>query len=470
MKHHPLPHTVWLLTLATVLPLAAQETTENPTPAAPVAAIAAEPELSLEELLQRALQNSPQLPLARAHHEAARQRLKALRARSNPTLELIPGAGNREARDEEVILSQPLDLFGQRRARSRVAAAELRRAGAEATGAERALLVSVKNAAFDLFAAQEAESLAAVQAEVAGLFRDAAARRAELGDVPAIQVQRAELEVLRAGNELAQAQAERLTGRAALNELIGQPAQTPLRVALPLPAGGAELLKMRPPTFTRETAADTVATPTIPSAGAAAQAIDVEAWRAELLPRALNERSDILAAQATVEARQAQAEAVRRERLPQVQLQARRSSFFGSEGNYAVRAVVTLPVFDFGSIKGERRAAEAEAKAGEASLVLLRAQAAAQVEQALIKLQRSQRAVESYRSGMLPISVDLLRKTQIGYAQGASGYLDVLDAQRTLRQVQTEYLQALIATKTSEAALESALGAPYASTQKMDRP
>jgi hypothetical protein len=51
-----------------------------------------------------------------------------------------------------------------------------------------------------------------------------------------------------------------------------------------------------------------------------------------------------------------------------------------------------------------------------------------------------------------------LRKTQIGYAQGASTYLEVLEAQRTLRQVQTEYLQALVGTRTQEAALEGALG------------
>ncbi len=60
---------------------------------------------------------------------------------------------------------------------------------------------------------------------------------------------------------------------------------------------------------------------------------------------------------------------------------------------------------------------------------------------------------------IVPQTLDLLRKTQIGYAAGASTYLEVLDAQRTLRQVQTEYLQALVGTRTQEAVLESALGA-----------
>ncbi len=134
-------------------------------------------------------------------------------------------------------MSQPLDLFGKRRAQAGVAAAGLRRAEADATLSERSLVVQVKNAAADLYAAQEAESLGEVQVEVAVLFRDAAARRAQLGDVPLVQVQRADLELLHVQNELTNAQAERLARQAALTQLIAQPPETPLRVALPLATG-----------------------------------------------------------------------------------------------------------------------------------------------------------------------------------------------------------------------------------------
>ncbi|MDF2441693.1 MAG: outer membrane protein heavy metal efflux system, partial [Abditibacteriota bacterium] len=181
--------------------------------------------------------------------------------------------------------------------------------------------------------------------------------------------------------------------------------------------------------------------------------------RVQVLPGALINRPDIVGAQATLEARQAQVQALRRERLPAVELQARRSSFFGREGAYGLRAVVTMPLFDFGSIKREQRAAEADVRAQESTILLLRSQVATQIEQALLRLQQLQQTVERYRSGIVPLTLDLLRKTQIGYAQGASTYLEVLEAQRTLRQVQTEYLQALVGIRTQEAALEGALGA-----------
>jgi len=81
-----------------------------------------EPEIALDELMRRALQNNPQLPLARENLEAARQRARANRVLDNPVLQVVPGfSGSREARNEEIILSQPLDVFGQRRARAGVA-------------------------------------------------------------------------------------------------------------------------------------------------------------------------------------------------------------------------------------------------------------------------------------------------------------------------------------------------------------
>ncbi len=448
--------------VALVRPLHAQQAI------APQPLAVPEAELTVDELVLRALQNSPQIPVARRAQEAARQRLAALRAAQNPVLGVVAGIGSREARDEEVILSQPLDVFGRRRAQAGVAAAELRRAQAETTLAERTLTASVKNAASDLLAAQEAENLGQVQVEVAGLFRDAAARKAELGDAPPVQAQRAELELLRAQNELDNARAERQMRRVALNQLIGQAPETPLRVAFGEKAEDGiqktgEARAAQPQSASSPNATSAVA-PRLPHSVfrlpySAQAGSDLIGLRAQLLPGALANRPDVAGAQATLEARQAQVGALRRERLPVVELQARRSSAFGREGSYALRAVVTLPLFDFGSLRHERRAAEAETLAQQATIALLRSQVAAQVEQALIRWRQQRQTVERYRSGIVPLAVELLRKTQIGYAAGASTYLEVLEAQRALRQTQTEYLQALAGARRGETALESALGA-----------
>lgn len=404
------------LVLATNL-AQAQETPQPPSVPVTEPAASTEPELSLEELQRRARDNSPRLGIAKYNLTAARERSQSLRSWPSPTLQLTPGfSGNREARDEEVILAQPLDVFGLRRARAGVAAANTRRAEAENNLAARTLFTEVRYAATALFAAQEAEQLEQAQFSIATQFRDAAARRAELGDVPSIQVQRAELEMLRAQNQFAAAQTERLTRRATLNLLIGQEPATPLRVASPLAVARV----------TTDTAS-------------------------------LQVRPDIQSALAGLEARHAEARAIRREALPSVEFQARRSAFFGREGSYALRAVVTVPLFDFGSLRGERRAVEAEALAQEAGLKLLQQQAAAQVEGARLRLEQQRQNAARYKEELLPLALDLLRKAQIGYAQGASTYLEVLDAQRSLRQIQTEYLATLIGVQNSETALDAAL-------------
>lgn len=470
------------MSLLLAIPSVAQQ---NPPPAPVVSPVSSsEPEISLDELLRLALQNNPQLPIAREAVEAARQRSGANRVLDNPILQVVPGlAGSRDARDEEIILSQPLDFFGRRRARAGVTDAQLRAAQAQSTLAERSLVVAVKSAAADLFAAQEAESLGSVQVEVAQLFRDAAARRAQLGDVPPVQVQRAELELLRVQNDLTTTQAERLARRAALNQLVGQAPETPLRVALPISTGLTDVLRLRPAPFrtnksgapsTDERASipttgtidappvssgETPIAPQTPIVGGSSQTgSDLLELRSQLLPSAL-QRPDIVGAQATLEARRAQIGVLRSERRPNIELQARRNTVTGSGGSTALRAVIVVPLFDFGSSRSERRALEAEVRGQEAQITLLRQQAAAQVEQALIRLRQQRLTVERFRTGIVPLTLELLRKTQIGYAAGASTYLEVLDAQRTLRQVQTEYLQALVGTRTSEAQLESALGA-----------
>lgn len=472
------------MSLLSAVPCVAQQSLP-PAPVVP-SVPSSEPEVSLDELLRLALQNNPQLPIAREAVEAARQRVDTNRVLDNPVLQVVPGLmGSRDARDEEILLSQPLDFFGRRRAKVGVTNAQLRAAQSQSVLAERSLIVAVKNAAADLFAAQEAESLGRVQVEVAQLFRDAAARRAQLGDVPPVQVQRADLELLRVQNDLTTAQAERLARRAALNQLVGQAPETPLRVALPISTNLTDALRLRPAPFRsnvpstgspREIPAtppvDVAPVDTAPLAngtasvapqtsvvGGSSQAgSDLLDLRAQLLPQAL-QRPDIVGAQATLEARQAQIGVLRSERRPNVELQARRNLVTGSGGSTALRAVIVVPLFDFGSNKSERRALEAEVRGQEAQIALLRQQAAAQVEQALIRLNQQRLTVERFRTGIVPLTLELLRKTQIGYAQGASTYLEVLDAQRTLRQVQTEYLQALVGTRTSEAQLESALGA-----------
>ena len=436
------------------------------TVATPPATSLASPEnaLALDDLIARALQFNPQPQIAAASIEAARARANSARAPIGPTLQLVPGfGGDAESRDEEMILSQPIDLFGGRRAGRRVFDAQLRSAVATRDGATRTLIIAVKTAAAELFAAQEAEFLGQTQLEIARKFRDAAARRAELGEVPAMQAQRAQLELERAAIELDAAVAQRAIRRVRLNQLIGAAPQMPLVVALPaisFRASSAELMSASNRGFTVAPKLKNGAVPTPETVPASAQVgADLIARRAALLPGAL-QRPDIVSAQSAIDVARAQAHAIAAARRPQLEIQARRGGVFRG-AQTSLRAVLTVPLFDFGDSRNQQRAAQFEAQSAEKQLELLRSQVAAEVESALISLDQSRALVARYHDSIVPKTLDLLCKTQIGYEAGASTYLEILEAQRVTKQVQTEYLQALARVRTGEADLESALGTDY---------
>ena len=276
--------------------------------------------IALDELIARALKNNPQPQIAAANLEAARARANSARAQIGPTLQIVPAiGGNQNSRDEELILSQPIDLFGGRRANRAVFDARLRGAQSQSDSAVRVLVLAVKNAASESFAAQEAEALGEVQLDIARQFRDAAARRAELGEVPAVQTQRAQLDLDRAAIELDAARAQRAIRRVRLNQLIGAPPQEPLTVALPQASFG----NIAPLTATPNSE---IPTETLPLEGvnpnpeivpnSSQIGADLVGARAALLPGAL-QRPDILLAQSVVDLSRAQVDAIAAQRRPQ---------------------------------------------------------------------------------------------------------------------------------------------------------
>ncbi len=66
--------------------------------------------------------------------------------------------------------------------------------------------------------------------------------------------------------------------------------------------------------------------------------------------------------------------------------------------------------------------------------------------------------VEVLKNSILPRATDSFEKTREGYQQGKFGYLDVLDAQRTLFDARTSYLAALGSYHRSAVRIERLTG------------
>jgi cobalt-zinc-cadmium efflux system outer membrane protein len=255
--------------------------------------------------------------------------------------------------------------------------------------------------------------------EFLGTVRGAAQKQVDVGTAPESQLIKTDVELAKAKQELAGAERELAKSKSALNVLLNRPAQTDLEVASPL------------------------ALPDL--------SVDLERVRKS----APAQRPEVAAARSRLAAERQAIRAARLRRAPDLAFQARKDTLDG-DGGFAI--AVTLPLIDWGSIRAEERRAELTARALEKQLEAVENGVTLDVEQAAIDVEASTKIVSEYRGGVLEKSEQLAAMAQKGYEKGATGYLEVIEAQRTLQTVRTGYAAALVDRAKALARLEWAAG------------
>ena len=133
-----------------------------------------------------------------------------------------------------MILSQPLELNGTRSARAGVANAQLRVTQAQAVIELREVVFSVRAAYYQLAQARAQQALAADLLRNAEEFDRISRRLVEAGKRPGIELAQTGIEVSRAQQQVTLADAQAAVAAAALNTLLGLPADAPLAALSPL--------------------------------------------------------------------------------------------------------------------------------------------------------------------------------------------------------------------------------------------
>ena len=121
---------------------------------------------------------------------------------------------------------------------------------------------------------------------------------------------------------------------------------------------------------------------------------------------------------------------------------------------------LTLPLFDFGSIRGAVSQAKKNVKAQESQIVLAQQQVRLDVESAYEALIVSEGTVEALMAGSLSQAEGLEQRIEKGYLLGGNTILDLLDAQSTLRASRIAYYGSIGNYRQALAQLERAIGAP----------
>jgi len=373
--------------------------------------------LTLEQAVALTLSASPELRSAAYTVAIAEGACLQAGLRPNPELSLLrEGTSSRSGRTSTYQLSQPIELGGKRGARIRLAEQEqaLARGEVGVTAAE--LRASVTAAYLDALTAQEHVELANESLNLAGKATNAAGRRVAAGKISPLEQTRSRVAEAGARLELAQAQADAALARRRLAAFWGstQPEARPL--------------------VTPDLNLATI--PPLPTLQA----------RLEASPQM--QRARLQVARET-----AQVDLAKADRVPDVTLTlGRKTDSLGTAAQTVVGVSMPLPLFNRNQgnlLSALRRADKART---DAEVEYLKAtQALADAHQ---RATVAQEQIDSMREEILPAAQSAFNAAVTGFELGKFGFIDVLDAQRTLFQSRAQYLGALSARYRSLADLE----------------
>ncbi len=376
--------------------------------------------LTLQQALQLALDANPTLAAARREVDAAAAQVLQGSLRPNPEFTYQTEDASRISRSSSVEIGLPFETAGKRDARMRAADLGREVAQSELDGRTLRLRAAVVAAFFDVLAAQELAVLAADSVRLAQRATDIAAKRVAAGKVSPVEETRAR--VAEGGVRVTQTQAdsELRNARRRLSSLWGNPSPNFTRVQ-----GEVERLTDLPP----------------------ADMIEQRLASSPLLQRAQRE---LARRQSLVSLEQSRA-------VPDFMLNVGVRRSIETSGNLALLGVtVPLPVAN----RNQGNILEALRREDKARDELFATQVAlvSDVQQALERVGARRDEADLLRRDVLPGARSAYDAATIGFENGKFSFLEVLDAQRTLFAVKSQYLNALANVHRAQAELESLLG------------
>lgn len=378
--------------------------------------------LNLAVALALAFQANPELAVAAREVEAAEAAALQAGLLPNPELSALLEDTRQESRTVTLLFNQPIELGGKRAARVDAAKRARDLAAADLATRRAGLRADVTAAYFEVLIAQERARLAAESAELAERATAAAVRRVAAGKVSPVEETKARVAEAGVKVERTQAASELRVARRRLSAFWGDPS----------------------PRFARaEGPADT------PAAPAAATGLAGRLDAAPAMARAGIE----------IERRRALVEVERARGVPDltVSLGVKRDETLGRD--QAVLGVsLPLPLFDrnqgnlAAALKGEDQARDERAA--------LRIRLERDAAEAWERFDSARGEAAALEGEVLPGARQALAAATKGFELGKFGFLDVLDAQRTLFQAEAQHLRARAAAHRARADLDRILGEP----------
>ncbi len=388
-----------------------------------------EGELALRDAMAAALLRNPELARFGYDVRAAEAEVVQAGLWPNPELDIelenVGGTGELESTDSAEVtlaLSQTFPLGGDIERRKKLARLQGRLAGWDYEAARISLLAEVTGRYVNVLAAQRQVELTRESLALAEQVAESIGRRVEAGDAPAVERSRAAVPVATA----------RIAVRRAEQSLESA------RVRLALTWGSSS------PAF-RSVKGDLDEVRALPPVGAIASLIgqnpDVARWVTEIASR------------------QAEVELARAEAVPDL-TGGLGYRWFNAENDSALVAGVSIPLPVFDRRQGDILAGRFRVASAKNQQRAVELQVEASVATAYARLANAYDEATALRDDAIPPATEAYQDIRRAFDRGNLGFLDVLDAERTLIDLRQQYLDALAEYHGSVAELEGLIGQP----------
>jgi outer membrane protein, heavy metal efflux system len=138
--------------------------------------------------------------------------------------------------------------------------------------------------------------------------------------------------------------------------------------------------------------------------------------------------------------------------------------------NYMLEGSINLPWLNRRKHDADISEAKAQVSEQDTELAAMRNAAFGQIQEALVQVRSAKRFADLYKSLLQPQATATLRSTVIAYENDRTDFLNLLDSQMTVVDIDLAYFQALADFETRFADLELAVGAPIDRTEQPNTP
>ncbi|HSH37411.1 MAG TPA: TolC family protein [Chthoniobacterales bacterium] len=385
--------------------------------------------LTLEETTRAALTNNPAIKASRARWEMMKARIPQAGAWDDAMAGVdFERSGTTQFgtyRDAEWMLSQKIPLAGKNRSRARAASAEALAALEEFRRQQLDVVANIRTAYFRLIEAGAQIEVNRRNESLLSQLLEISRAKYEVGTQTQSSVLTAETDLIRLREDRRDLERDLSNAHSQLNVLMNRPARAPL--------GSARDVSVRHASF--------------------------EPQRLESL--ALENRPELQRADRRIAAEQQRLQAAKRDWIPEPQVRVEARSFKGNSQafqEYDTGVFFNVPLGNWKKYSAQESEARSSVEMATQELEAARAETSGLVRDALKKVETFHHHVALFRDQLLPLATQSVEASRAGYETDKSSFLELIGAQRTLRDSEAAYHRHLADYRIALAELEAVVG------------